>query len=56
MKNMKKYGISQADIANLFGYSCVGSLKNTKTKERILKGVDELILLIEDKVISRIKE
>jgi hypothetical protein len=52
----KKYHITLEEIANMFGYSSVDSLRNSSAKERILKGIDKLILLIENKVIDRIKE
>lgn len=44
----KKY-ISQKKIAELFGYSNVKSFYNSSARDRVMKGINELITIIDSK-------
>lgn len=52
----KKYKLTQADIAKIFGYSSVYSFKNSSSKNRYLKGIEKLIAHIEEQIISKLSE
>lgn len=46
---MKKYGITYADIAEMFGYSSPNSFYNAHCRQDIMNGVEELVKRIENK-------
>ena len=53
-RNLKRYGITLQEVAEALGYSSVESLRNSSAKERVLKGLDELLGRVRDRYRDRV--
>lgn len=52
--NLKRYSISQKDIAKWFGYSSQFTFNSSTAKDRILQGIEKLIEQVEHSIINKI--
>ena len=50
----KKYSLSNEEIAKMFDYASVDSFNNSTAKERILKGIEQIIEHIEHQIAESI--
>jgi len=48
---MKKYKLTYAQIAEMFGYSSANSFYNAHCRQDIMNGVEELIKIVEKKYV-----
>jgi hypothetical protein len=52
MSKIKKYKVTQEDIAKWFGYSNVDSFRNSTKKDSIMQGVEKVIRRIESEMMD----